>query len=65
MAPASIESLVANYGTHMHRVIAMADAGFRRCDSASAAVTSHSPRFAYALRDEMVADAWRYRVPAN
>jgi glycerol-3-phosphate dehydrogenase len=53
MAPASIESLVANYGTHMHRVVAMADAdpSLRRCIAGSHVTLAE---VAYALRDEMV-----------
>ena len=53
MSPASIESLVANYGTHMHRVVAMADAdpALRRCVAGSHVTLAE---VAYALRDEMV-----------
>jgi glycerol-3-phosphate dehydrogenase len=53
MSPASIESLVANYGTHMHRVVAMADAdpSLRQCISGSHVTLAE---VAYAMRDEMV-----------
>ena len=53
MSPGSIESLVANYGTHMHRVVAMADAdpSLRRCIAGSHVTLAE---VAYALRDEMV-----------
>jgi len=53
MSPASIESLVTNYGTHMHRVVAMADAdpALRRCIAGSHVTLAE---VAYALRDEMV-----------
>jgi glycerol-3-phosphate dehydrogenase len=53
MSPASIESLVANYGTHMHRVVAMADAdpSLRRTITGTHVTLAE---VAYALRDEMV-----------
>ncbi|MEJ0038401.1 MAG: FAD-dependent oxidoreductase [Gammaproteobacteria bacterium] len=53
MSPASIESLAANYGTHMHRVVAMADAdpSLRRCVAGTHVTLAE---VAYALRDEMV-----------
>ena len=53
MSPASIESLVANYGTHMHRVVAMADAdpSLRRCITGTHVTLAE---VAYGLRDEMV-----------
>jgi glycerol-3-phosphate dehydrogenase len=53
MSLQSIESLVANYGTHMHRVVAMADAdpSLRRCVAGSHVTLAE---VAYALRDEMV-----------
>jgi glycerol-3-phosphate dehydrogenase len=53
MSPASIESLAANYGTHMHRVVAMADAdpALRQCIAGSHVTLAE---VAYALRDEMV-----------
>jgi glycerol-3-phosphate dehydrogenase len=53
MSPASIESLVANYGTHMHRVVAMADAdpSLRRCVAGTHVTLAE---VAYGIRDEMV-----------
>jgi glycerol-3-phosphate dehydrogenase len=53
MPPASIESLVANYGTHMHRVVAMADSdpSLRKCIAGSHVTLAE---VAYAMRDEMV-----------
>ncbi len=53
MPPASIESLVANYGTHMHRVVAMADADptLRQCIAGTHVTLAE---VAYAVRDEMV-----------
>lgn len=53
MPPASIESLVANYGTHLHRVVAMADAdpSLRKCIAGSHVTLAE---VAYAMRDEMV-----------
>ncbi len=49
----SIDALVANYGTHMHRVVAMADADplLRRCVAGSHVTLAE---VAYAARDEMV-----------
>jgi len=53
LPPSSIDSLVANYGTHMHRVVAMADAdpSLRRCVAGSHVTLAE---VAYAMRDEMV-----------
>jgi glycerol-3-phosphate dehydrogenase len=53
MSLASVDSLVANYGTRMHRVVAMADAdpSLRRCVAGSHIMLAE---IAYALRDEMV-----------
>jgi glycerol-3-phosphate dehydrogenase len=50
---AAVDPLVANYGTHMHRVIAMADVDptLRRCVSGSHVSLAE---IAYAVRDEMV-----------
>ncbi len=50
---ASVDALVANFGTHMHRVIAMADAdaSLRRCLPGSHVTLAE---IAYSLRDEMV-----------
>jgi glycerol-3-phosphate dehydrogenase len=50
---AAVDPLVANFGTHMHRVIAMADVdpGLRRCVSGSHVSLAE---VAYAVRDEMV-----------
>jgi len=51
--PGSVDSLVANFGTHMHRVVAMADAdpSLRRCISGSHVTLAE---VAYGVRDEMV-----------
>jgi glycerol-3-phosphate dehydrogenase len=53
LPPASIDALVANFGTHMHRVVAMADAdpSLRRCVAGSHVTLAE---IAYATRDEMV-----------
>jgi glycerol-3-phosphate dehydrogenase len=53
LPPASIDALVANFGTHMHRVIAMADAdpSLRRCIAGSHVTLAE---VAYSVRDEMV-----------
>jgi glycerol-3-phosphate dehydrogenase len=53
MPPSSVESLVANYGTHMHRVVAMADAdpNLRKCIAGTHVTLAE---VAYAVRDEMV-----------
>jgi glycerol-3-phosphate dehydrogenase len=50
---ASIDALVANFGTHMHRVVAMADAdpSLRRCIAGSHVTLAE---LAYSVRDEMV-----------
>ncbi len=53
LPPASLDALVANFGTHMHRVVAMADAdpSLRRCIAGSHVTLAE---IAYAVRDEMV-----------
>jgi glycerol-3-phosphate dehydrogenase len=53
LPPSSVDSLVANFGTHMHRVIAMADVdpALRRCVSGSHVSLAE---VAYVVRDEMV-----------
>jgi glycerol-3-phosphate dehydrogenase len=53
LPPASVEALVANFGTHMHRVVAMADAdpSLRRCIAGSHVTLAE---IAYSVRDEMV-----------
>ena len=53
LPPASIDSLVANFGTHMHRVVAVADAdpALRRCVAGSNVTLAE---VAYSVRDEMV-----------
>jgi glycerol-3-phosphate dehydrogenase len=53
MPPTSVDALVANYGTHMHRVVAMADTdpSLRRCIAGSHVTLAE---VAYATRDEMV-----------
>ena len=53
MPPSSVESLVANYGTHMHRVVAMADgdSSLRKCIAGTHVTLAE---VAYAVRDEMV-----------
>ena len=53
LPPASIDALVANFGTHMHRVVAMADAdpSLRRCIAGSHVTLAE---IAYSVRDEMV-----------
>lgn len=50
--PVALESLVASFGTHVHRVLAMADAdpALRRCVSGTHVTLAE---IAYALRDEM------------
>jgi len=53
MPPSAVDSLVANYGTRMHRVVAMADANstLRKCVTGTHVTLAE---VAYALRDEMV-----------
>ena len=53
LAPASIDAMVANFGTHMPRVVAMAEAdpSLQRCVSGSHVTFAE---VAYTVRDEMV-----------